>query len=232
MGSAGGGLLSPPSDGAMLIVVWAATFFVCRKVADSDEDEIKVHFYNGSGAELQTRTFRPVYIDPKDGKEIFTLNPRPSFEAFESFVKIETVVARDFSLTKQHKIPAKIFKSLPTLPPPSTVSPGADEFVDLRGPLGEGRQNEADDNEVLRIEQQESEMPQSSDYELMRQENLRANRAEFGRLFPQEDVGEARAKRRGGGHRGARGRQAGHTDLPVRASARLRGLGAAGVQNT
>ena len=33
---------------------------------------------------------------------------------------------------------------------------------------------------------------------------------------------------------GARGRQAGHTDLPARASARLRGrgLGAAGVQNT
>ena len=105
------------ANGVMLIIQQDATYFVCCKLADGDGDEIKVHFFNGSGGLYQTRRYRPVYVDPKDEKEIFTRTPKATYQAFTSFVKVATVVARDFSLTKQYTVPAKVWKTLPELKP-------------------------------------------------------------------------------------------------------------------
>ena len=71
------GAISAVADGALLIVRLRGTYFVCRKVCSGGEedDEMLVHFYNGRGAEYETRAFRPVYVDPRDEKEIFALKP-------------------------------------------------------------------------------------------------------------------------------------------------------------
>ena len=196
------------ANGVMLIIQQDATYFVCCKLADGDGDEIKVHFFNGSGGLYQTRRYRPVYVDSKDEKEIFTRTPKATYQAFTSFVKVATVVARDFSLTKQYTVPAKVWKTLPELKPRPLPPPSISDEAD------EKKASAAED-----IEQPESNL-QISDYELSCLDNIKANNQELERLgFWGPDV-----RGRGGGHRGGgrRGHKSGvSSTAPVRTSARL-----------
>jgi len=120
----------------MLIVVVAGKHFVCKTLASEEEGEVDVHYFNGRSQDPRKRKYRPVYIDPKDHKEIFTTKPVRRYEAYTSHVPISSVVARGFTLNSGGKVPKKVWDTLPPLPPEepqpeSPTSEGESEEVDV-----------------------------------------------------------------------------------------------------
>ena len=53
-------------------------------VIDQGPEEYVIHFYHSYNEKSHPakRVFKPVYVDPKDGKEVFTSRPLPRYEAF------------------------------------------------------------------------------------------------------------------------------------------------------
>ena len=88
----------------------AETLFV-GKVLTVHEDECLVHFLNGHGKDFKTRLYKPVWIDPNDQKELFTVKRLARYEAFTSYVPLENIIARNVELSAAGKINVAVWQS-------------------------------------------------------------------------------------------------------------------------
>ena len=63
-----------------------------------------VHLY-GTYNKNDKKSYKPVFVDPKDNKMVFTNKPKPSYRALEAQVLDEHVMSDAFQLTKRGDIP-------------------------------------------------------------------------------------------------------------------------------
>ena len=78
-----------------------------------DSDEVTVHFlrtYNTTAA-LHRRSYKPAYVHPKDGKQVFTNRPLPRYQAVSSIISKDRI-RRKIQLTKSGHIPRTLCESL------------------------------------------------------------------------------------------------------------------------
>ena len=75
---------------------------------DHESDELTVHYYNTYSSHNIKGAFRPVYVDPKDGKEVYTWKPKPSFERYTSVISLSQVKQFGFSLTASDHLPSGV----------------------------------------------------------------------------------------------------------------------------
>ena len=69
-----------------------------------------------SGKALATCKFRPAYIDPGDGKQVFTKRPVRRLEPSFDIIEFADIIERDFYLTNREKLPDAIVRAIQALP--------------------------------------------------------------------------------------------------------------------
>ena len=78
-----------------------------------DSDEVTVHFlrtYNSTAA-LHRRSYKLAYVDPKDGKQVFTNRPLPRYQAGSAIISKDRI-RQKIQLTKSGHIPRSLCQSL------------------------------------------------------------------------------------------------------------------------
>ena len=91
--------------------------FSVGRVVDSGSDDIDgsttfyVHYYN-SYIKGRNAKYKPVFIDPKDGKEVFTDKPLRRYEAWISPIERSRLIFSGFSLNRDSSLPSKIRSDL------------------------------------------------------------------------------------------------------------------------
>jgi transposase InsO family protein len=80
-----------------------------------DSDELTVHFlrtYNTT-APTHRRSYKPAFIDPKDGKQVFTDRPLPRYQAVSAVISKDRILQTNIPLTKSGHIPKSVLERLP-----------------------------------------------------------------------------------------------------------------------
>ena len=84
-------------------------------VVDLGPEEYVIHFYHSCSEKSHPakRVFKPVYVDPKDGEEVFTSRPLPRYEAFTITVdNSRLLLPYSFRLSSQGKVRVRHLKEL------------------------------------------------------------------------------------------------------------------------
>jgi hypothetical protein len=69
------------------------------------------------GKEIADCTFKPAYVDPKDGLQVYTTRPLHRYRPILDVIEFKDVVARDFYLTNKDKLPLAVRKLVLLRPP-------------------------------------------------------------------------------------------------------------------
>ena len=84
-------------------------------MVDRGPEEYVIHFYHfyNEKSHPVKRVFKPVYVDPKDGKEVFAGRPLPRYEAFTITVdNSRLLLPYSFRLFSQGKVRVRHLKEL------------------------------------------------------------------------------------------------------------------------
>ena len=73
----------------------------------------RLQSYEGlKGAALEKCAYQPSYVDPRDGKMVFTSKPLKRYEAIYDIVRYEDVILSGFYLTNKNLIPSEQIREL------------------------------------------------------------------------------------------------------------------------
>ena len=104
-------------DGSMLVYDMDDGTTALGQVLAIDEDQcmIEVHRYNSYTAsrklaDVSSVKFSAVYTDPKDGKHVYTSNPKKNFKAVTDYVVSSEIRAHNFEL-EGARVPITVAKA-------------------------------------------------------------------------------------------------------------------------
>ena len=146
-------------------------------------------------------------------KKFLKLKPKSSYEAFTSYVKLSSVVAKDFVLSKAFKVPKRVWQQLPQ------VQPRPDKEAEVKSDASAGASPKPLEGEQSAAVPEPSQEEQVSEFERLRLGQIQCNRAQLALLGLGEsapivsgDAPKAASKARP---------RPGRNDGPLRRSARL-----------
>ena len=77
---------------------------------DHTSPVIEVHRYGSldlrKGKHIDECKFKPAFVDPKDGLQVYSLKPLRRYAPIFDLVEFRDIIARDFYLTNANKLPA------------------------------------------------------------------------------------------------------------------------------
>ena len=80
---------------------------------------IEVHRYGSidlvRGKSVSVSKFRPAFVDPRDGKQVFTQRPLARYAPVFDIIEFSEVLARDFYLTNQDRLPDRVVRQIGSL---------------------------------------------------------------------------------------------------------------------
>ena len=86
------------------------------KILDTDDTsgELTVHFFctYNTRSSHELRCYKPVYVDPTDGNEVFTHRPLPRYQALSTIITADRVLLAGFTLTKRGSLPKATLRAL------------------------------------------------------------------------------------------------------------------------
>jgi hypothetical protein len=97
--------------------------WLCGEVVGVDHTSpvLEVHRYGSmglrEGKEVADCIFKPAYIDPRDGLQVYTTRALPRYRPILDLIEFKDIVARDFYLTNKAKLPLNVRKLVLMRPP-------------------------------------------------------------------------------------------------------------------
>ena len=86
---------------------------------DSSRPFLEVHRFGSldflKSKEISTCKFRPAYVDPKDGKQVFTHSALGRYKPVLDIIEFSDVVMRDFFITNNGKLPDSVVRAITDL---------------------------------------------------------------------------------------------------------------------
>ena len=80
---------------------------------------IEIHRYGSldviKGKALSASKFRPAFVDPRDGKQVFTQKPLSRYAPVFDIIEFSEVLVRDFYLTNQDRLPDRVVRHIQSM---------------------------------------------------------------------------------------------------------------------
>ncbi len=70
-----------------------------------------------TGKEIAECDFKPAFVDPKDGLQVYTTRPLRRYVPILDLIEFKDIVARDFFLTNKGRLPLSVRKLVLMRPP-------------------------------------------------------------------------------------------------------------------
>ena len=80
---------------------------------------IEVHRYGSldvvKGKAINACKFRPAFVDPRDGKQVFTHKPLARYAPVFDIIEFSEVLVRDFYITNQDRLPDRVVRHIQSM---------------------------------------------------------------------------------------------------------------------